>query len=58
MSIDAAWRTALPPVVSLLMFFGAEPLTAVREETAKPTEGWPLQDLPITAISLQQYKNI
>ena len=43
MSIDAAWRTALPPVVSLLMFFGAEPLTAVREETAKPTEGSPSQ---------------
>ena len=43
MSIDAAWRTALPPVVSLLMFFGAEPLTAVREETAKPTEDSPSQ---------------
>ena len=28
---------------SLLMFFGAEPLTAVRQETAKPTEGSPSQ---------------
>ena len=43
MSIDAAWRTALPPVVSLLMFFCAEPLTALREQTAKPTEVSPSQ---------------